>query len=87
MSTELRLVVPGRGLAPRRSGLVRQLVRALERALTLLLRWQELAQQRRALMRLDDHMLKDIGLSRVDALREAERPFWDDGSETWQIWQ
>jgi uncharacterized protein YjiS (DUF1127 family) len=41
-------------------------------------RWQVLAKQRRELARLSDHMLKDIGLSRVDALREARRPFWDD---------
>ena len=26
---------------------------------------------------LDDHMLRDIGLSRDEALREADRPFWD----------
>jgi uncharacterized protein YjiS (DUF1127 family) len=24
----------------------------------------------------DDHLLKDIGLSREDALREADKPFW-----------
>lgn len=32
--------------------------------------------QRRALLRLDDAMLKDLGLSRVDALREGHKPFW-----------
>ena len=32
--------------------------------------------QRRALLRLDDAMLKDLGLSRVDALREGGKPFW-----------
>jgi hypothetical protein len=26
---------------------------------------------------LSDQLLKDIGLSRVDAEREAGRPFWD----------
>lgn len=26
---------------------------------------------------LDDHMLRDIGLSRDEALCEADRPFWD----------
>jgi uncharacterized protein YjiS (DUF1127 family) len=25
---------------------------------------------------LDDHLLKDIGVSREDALREAAKPFW-----------
>ena len=41
-------------------------------------RWRSLARQRRDLARLSDEMLKDIGISRVDALREAKRPFWDD---------
>lgn len=33
--------------------------------------------QRRALYRLDDAALEDIGLTREAALREASRPFWD----------
>ena len=41
-------------------------------------RWQSLARQRRELAGLSDETLRDIGLSRVDALREARRPFWDD---------
>lgn len=41
-------------------------------------RWRELHRQRRELERLSDEMLKDIGISRVDALREAQRSFWDD---------
>ena len=32
---------------------------------------------RRCLARLDDRMLKDIGLSRADALAEAGRSPWD----------
>lgn len=38
--------------------------------------WLERRQQRRALLELSDHMLKDIGLSRTDALREGVKPFW-----------
>ena len=34
---------------------------------------------RRHLAEMDDRMLKDIGISRVDALREAERLPWDLG--------
>ncbi len=34
---------------------------------------------RRYLVEMDDRMLKDIGISRVDALREAERLPWDLG--------
>jgi uncharacterized protein YjiS (DUF1127 family) len=32
--------------------------------------------QRRALSELDDHLLRDIGISRLQALREAGKPFW-----------
>jgi uncharacterized protein YjiS (DUF1127 family) len=35
------------------------------------------ARQRRQLQRLDDHMLKDIGLSRADVHRELHRPLWN----------
>ena len=51
---------------------------ALVSGLNRLVRWQELAVQRYTLLELDDRMLKDIGLSRADAWREARRPFWDD---------
>ena len=40
------------------------------------LAWHDRARQRRALMELGDHMLRDIGISRADACREAARPFW-----------
>jgi uncharacterized protein YjiS (DUF1127 family) len=36
-----------------------------------------LARQRRALAALDDHQLRDIGLTPEDARQEAERQFWD----------
>jgi uncharacterized protein YjiS (DUF1127 family) len=32
---------------------------------------------RRGLMELTDDQLKDIGISRSEARREASRPFWD----------
>ncbi|MCB1761437.1 MAG: DUF1127 domain-containing protein [Gammaproteobacteria bacterium] len=34
--------------------------------------------QRRQLCNLSDHLLKDIGISRVDALREAHKHFWQE---------
>jgi uncharacterized protein YjiS (DUF1127 family) len=34
--------------------------------------------QRRALLALDDWMLKDIALSRADVLRESGKPFWQE---------
>ncbi|MFN3662902.1 DUF1127 domain-containing protein [Yoonia sp.] len=36
-----------------------------------------LARQRRDLRDLDPHLLDDIGITRQDALREAEKPLWD----------
>ena len=44
----------------------------------LVLKLQDYAEHRRqcrALMALDDHMLKDIGLSRADAARIVEKEF------------
>ena len=52
--------------------------RALGLRLALaLLRWQETSSQRRRLLSLDDRMLKDIGITRAEALQEGTRPFWD----------
>lgn len=38
--------------------------------------WQERAQSRRALLRLNKHLLDDIGLTRLDATIESTKPFW-----------
>ena len=42
----------------------------------VVLAWQERLRQRRHLDGLDDRLLKDIGLSRADVVREVEKPFW-----------
>ncbi len=42
-----------------------------------LLAFGALHRQRRALARLDDRALADLGLSRYEARRESRRPFWD----------
>jgi uncharacterized protein YjiS (DUF1127 family) len=42
----------------------------------VVLRWQDRARERYALQTFDDHMLRDIGLSRADVVREASKPFW-----------
>ena len=49
------------------------------RSVSLLLVWIERSRQRRALDELDDHLLRDIGLTRYEARREATRPFWQAG--------
>ena len=46
--------------------------------LTILAFWLERTRQRRALLRLDDRMLKDIGLSRASAHNEGEKWFWEN---------
>jgi uncharacterized protein YjiS (DUF1127 family) len=40
--------------------------------------WREISKQRNELRMLSDHLIKDVGLSRVDLEREASRPFWDN---------
>ncbi len=47
-----------------------------EEALRILSVWIERARQRRCLAGLSDRSLKDIGISRCDALHEARKPFW-----------
>ena len=38
--------------------------------------WRNRARQRRHLAELDDRLLRDIGLSRVEVEHEISRPFW-----------
>ena len=87
MSFHPRPVVLDRAPAGPAGQLAERLRAALSWVILTLLRWQELARQRRALARLGDRMLKDLGLTRADALREAGRPFWDEGGEPWQLWR
>jgi uncharacterized protein YjiS (DUF1127 family) len=44
----------------------REFVRRLRRA----------AEERQQLWRMSDHDLHDIGISRIDAIREAGKPLW-----------
>ena len=39
-------------------------------------RCSERSRQRQALAELDDHFLKDIGVTRQQAIAEAAKPFW-----------
>ncbi|MCH2095010.1 MAG: DUF1127 domain-containing protein [Rhodobacteraceae bacterium] len=45
--------------------------------LETLLKFDALRRQRNALSRLDETALKDVGLTREQALTEAGRPVWD----------
>jgi Domain of unknown function (DUF1127). len=44
-------------------------------------RWGARSRERRLLLELDDRMLRDIGLSRTDVLREQMKPFWRAAEE------
>ncbi|WP_372400153.1 DUF1127 domain-containing protein [Azospirillum sp. HJ39] len=46
------------------------------RLLDLLFSALERRKQRNALMGLDDHLLKDIGVSRAEVEQEVSKPFW-----------
>lgn len=46
------------------------------KAFDILLLWLERRRERRRLAGLSDHVLKDIGLTRVDAEGEARKAFW-----------
>ena len=65
---------PRNGASPRSAvkGTGDMLVTLFDRFAT----WSERRRQRRALEALPDHLLSDIGMSRVDAMQEADKPFW-----------
>jgi uncharacterized protein YjiS (DUF1127 family) len=44
---------------------------------TLFIEWRQRARSRLELMSLDDRELWDMGLTRVDAHRESNKPFWE----------
>ncbi|HZD26482.1 MAG TPA: DUF1127 domain-containing protein [Alphaproteobacteria bacterium] len=46
------------------------------RLLHLLLAWQERASQRHQLAELDERLLQDMGLNRLDVWQETRKPFW-----------
>lgn len=48
----------------------------LAAALRTLLVWRERARSRRQLAGLDGRMMRDIGLDRATAVREADKGFW-----------
>ena len=49
-----------------------RLLRAFETAA----RWRETLNERRMLVAMSDRELRDFGLTRADAIREAETPPW-----------
>jgi uncharacterized protein YjiS (DUF1127 family) len=45
-------------------------------AARLIALWRRRAQERQELTAMDERDLRDIGISRLDARREADKPFW-----------
>jgi uncharacterized protein YjiS (DUF1127 family) len=54
----------------------RELLELLLGAPALARLWRRRVRERRELARLDDRMLRDIGLSPSERARELDKPFW-----------
>ncbi|MFQ6018631.1 MAG: DUF1127 domain-containing protein [Kiloniellaceae bacterium] len=66
-----------RGVAPgRRKSYWQWVAHSLLRGVDCLLIWQERSCERRHLQGLDDRLLKDVGIGRAGAAREAAKGFW-----------
>ena len=63
------VVLPGHGVAEAIAGLGRQVS-------AFIVRIRQAARERAQLLALNERELQDIGITRVDALRVAERPLW-----------
>jgi Uncharacterized conserved small protein len=74
MNKRALAVGPVRGTHAALRGAARMVVWLLEAATVLI----ERHRQRHSLAALDDRLLRDVGLSRVDVSRECEKPFWRD---------
>ena len=55
---------------------LRALDAALQQVAGTIWRWRDRARTRRQLAMLDDRLLRDIGITRLEARSEAEKPFW-----------
>ena len=69
-----------RSADPERTSLRQHARRAIDRALRAIAYFNlclRIARERRQLRGFDARTLKDIGLSQADAMREADRGFWD----------
>lgn len=54
----------------------RSLLALLGRAYRVLREWRRRTRSRAELLRLDDRALRDIGITRAEALYEIDKPFW-----------
>ncbi len=73
---ELNLTRPTVSVPEVSGDFVRTLIHRPAVLIETLLLWQERADERAHLASLDDRLLRDMGLSRAEAEREAAIPFW-----------
>jgi uncharacterized protein YjiS (DUF1127 family) len=66
-------IAPGR---TRRRAIGRSARRALNAVRATMQKWQQRSRERAELRRLDDRMLRDIGVTRGDVWHEINKPFW-----------
>lgn len=62
---------------PAFTGVSRQVGSAAFYALRVTAQWFRRHQDRRLLTAMDDHQLRDIGLTRDVVVRESLKPFWE----------
>jgi len=75
-SSDAALAQPSLGAIARVALRGRSWQRRLMRLCDQLLTWQERSRQRHQLASLNDHLLRDIGLSRADIMAETTKRFW-----------
>jgi uncharacterized protein YjiS (DUF1127 family) len=70
--------LPGRdfGAAAREQLVSRRAASWLGQIRDTLRLWQDRVSGRQQLLRLDEHVLRDIGITRLQAEAEANKPFW-----------
>jgi len=80
MSPSIARLLSARGIAPSAQPHLKARSGLIATARSTVGRWFARSRQRRALREIaernDFHLLKDIGVSREEAFREADKPFW-----------
>ena len=79
MTQVLRYEMACEGTCPRAMQLPKMsvpLLAGLQSVVRNVLQWDQRSRQRQALADLDDHLLKDVGITRSAATGEVRQPFW-----------
>ena len=79
MTQILRYEMAGEGTCRRTTQLPKMSVplgARLQSVIRNVVQWHQRIRQRQALADLDNHLLKDIGITRSAAAAEASQPFW-----------